>query len=155
MYVCNIPIDKPNIYLLSSVVSLPGEDHDEPQVMSACIAVTTYYNRKTNNNTTLTPTDNATEQKDQAETKSADEHTDNDQTEPEPENTQTEDSKPETTDTSSQETTDSDTKSQETDKADVEMSEERTEVNGTPETIETKTVDVLQTANPLTTTAWW
>ncbi|XP_035450954.1 regulator of chromosome condensation isoform X2 [Spodoptera frugiperda] len=87
----------------------------------------------------------------ETETKSADEQTDTEQTEPE--NTQTEDSKPETTDTSSQETTDSDTKSQEPDKTDVEMSEERTEVNGTPEVAEPKTVDVIPTANPLTTTA--
>ncbi|XP_022828532.1 regulator of chromosome condensation isoform X1 [Spodoptera litura] len=87
----------------------------------------------------------------ETETKSADEQTDTEQTEPE--NTQTEDSKPETTDTSSQETTDSDTKSQEPDKTDVEMSEERTEVNGTPEVVEPKTVDVIPTANPLTTTA--
>ncbi|KAH9634843.1 hypothetical protein HF086_016122, partial [Spodoptera exigua] len=87
----------------------------------------------------------------ETETKSADEQTDTEQTEPE--NTQTEDSKPETTDTSSQETTDSDTKSQEPEKTDVEMSEERTEVNGTPEVVEPKTVDVIPTANPLTTTA--
>ncbi|CAH0403640.1 unnamed protein product [Chilo suppressalis] len=70
-----------------------------------------------------------------------------------------EESKPETTDTSSQETTDSDTKSQETEKSedksnDVEMAEEKPEVNGEPETVETKTVEgILPTTTPLTTTA--
>uniref|UniRef100_A0A2A4JIE7 Regulator of chromosome condensation n=1 Tax=Heliothis virescens TaxID=7102 RepID=A0A2A4JIE7_HELVI len=91
------------------------------------------------------------EQKGETETKSADEQTDTDQTEPD--NTQTDNSKIETTDTSSQETTDSDTKSQENEKTDVEMSEPATEVNGAPESIESKTVDNIPTDNTLTTTA--
>ncbi|PZC82935.1 hypothetical protein B5X24_HaOG209378 [Helicoverpa armigera] len=94
-------------------------------------------------------TDNKQEQKDETETKSADEQTDTDQTEPD--NTQT-DSKIETTDTSSQETTDSETKSQDHEKTDVDMSDPVAEVNGTPETVDPKTVDVIPT-NTLTTTA--
>lgn len=72
--------------------------------------------------------------------------------------TNTEDTKPETFDTSSQET-DSDTKSQpqedsQDSQKDVEMTEERTEVNGATDNqiIEAKTIDVIS-GNPLTTTA--
>ncbi|KAJ8707946.1 hypothetical protein PYW08_010312 [Mythimna loreyi] len=98
-------------------------------------------------------TDNPQEPKDQPETKPADDNTDNDQTEAEQESSQPDDSKPETTDTSSQETTDSDNKSQEPDKADVDMSDAAADLNGAPETITAKSVDVIQTPNPLTTTA--
>ncbi|XP_026743562.1 uncharacterized protein LOC113505176 [Trichoplusia ni] len=98
-------------------------------------------------------TDNTKEQTEkpeteaETETKSADEQTDTDQAEQE---TTQADSKPETTDTSSQGTTDSET-IPEQEKTDVDM--DRTEVNGTPEVVEPKTVEVIPTTNPLTTTA--
>lgn len=97
-----------------------------------------------------------TDQKKDTENKSEEQTTDMELNEAD--QTQIEDSKPETTDTSSQETTDSDTKSQAQGTAepqkDIEMAEERTEVNGTPEsqTIEPKSVEV-PTGNPITTTA--